>query len=91
MVKMKNIKNQQIIESTKPTSAAYPSKQILIEIKNTEVFHLFEIYNPCTVLLVCSQFVLPYAMKDHEHVKRVYLLCFETNEWKEVEILKRIV
>lgn len=73
-------KKQQIIKSTKPTSVAYPSEQILTEIKNTEVFHLFEIYNLCAVLLVCSQFVLLYAMKDHEHVKKVYLSCSETNE-----------
>lgn len=80
--KKENTKKQQIIKSTKPTSVAYPSEQILIKIKNTEVFHLFELYNLCAVLLVCSQFVLPYAMKDHEHVKRVYLSCFETNEKK---------
>jgi len=75
-----NIKKAANHKKHKPTSVVYPSEQVLIEIKNTEVFHLFEIYSLCAFLLVCSQFVLPYALKDHEYVKRVDLSCFETNE-----------
>lgn len=44
------------------------------------MFNLFEIYNLCAALVVCSQFVVTCTMKEHEHVKRVYLSCFERNE-----------